>query len=77
MYDISFSHITLVVCVCVCVWHTCFTAYNYYEPVNGMDLMDLIDFYNFKDLTFENYLSDFNETYTCYRKGCVELIYQF
>ena len=40
-YDISLSHITLV--VCVCVWHTHFTAYNYYESVNGIDLMDLID----------------------------------
>ena len=46
-YFISVSHITLV--VCVCVWHTCFTVYNYYEPVNGIDPMDLIDFYNFKD----------------------------
>ena len=70
---LCFTHYTC----CVCVWHTCFTVYNYCEPVNGIDLMDLIDFYYFKDLILWNYLSDFNETYTHYERGCVELIYQF
>ena len=72
MYYIPFAHIA-----CVSVWHTYFTVCNYYEPVSGIDPMDLIDFYNFKDLILCNYLSNFNETYTHYERGCVELIYLF
>ena len=34
MYYISFHTLHLL-----CVWHTCFTAYNYYEPVSGIDVM--------------------------------------
>ena len=43
--------------------------------VDGINLIDLIDFYNFKDMILKNCLTDFNETYTHYRGMCVELIY--
>ena len=77
MYYTLFAHITLV-CVCVCVWHTCFIVYKY-QPINGIELIDLID------LTFTNSRTQFSrtshpilmKTYTCYRRGWVELIYQF
>ena len=32
---------------------------------------------DFKSLALENYLADFNETYTHYRGGYVKLTYQF
>ena len=43
--------------------------------IAGIDLTDFIDFYNFKDTILKNYLTDFNEIYTHYRGGCVELVY--
>ena len=56
--------------------HICFTAYSYLL-IDGIDpIINLVDFYNFKYLILWNYLSNFNETYTCYRGGCVELMYQ-
>ena len=39
--------------------------------------IDLLDFPNFKDPILWNYLSDCNETYTYYRGGYVEFVYQF
>ena len=37
--------------------------------IDGIDLIDLIDFYYFKDMILKNYLTNFNETYTQYRGG--------
>ena len=59
-----------------CIWHTRFIVYSI-EFIDGIDLIDLIDFYNFKYLILRNYLTNFNETYTHYRRECVEFIYQF
>ena len=47
------------------------------ELVDGIDFHRSIYLYNFKDPILWNYLSDSNEIYTHYRRGCVEFIYQF
>ena len=55
--------------------HVSQLTYNIYL-IDSIDVIDLIDFYKFKHLILRNYLTDFNETYTCYRRECAELIYQ-
>ena len=52
---------------------TCFTVYNIWL----VNFIDFIDFYDFKFSVPKNSLADLNETYTHYRRGNIELTYQF
>ena len=69
-----FTHITLIMWVCLLhTFHSLYLfTYRWYRSY-----IDLVVFYNFKDLILWNYLSNFNKTYTCYKGQYVELIYQF
>ena len=61
------------------VWMACdthYTVYTYaYIYTWYISYTRLVDSCNFQDLILWNYLFNCNETYTCYKGGCVELIY--